>query len=222
MLRQAFDQKLRRLQDKLLVLGSRVEENLSAAVYALRNSNNGQSAQVLTDFRLITRECGVLESDTLAILSTQQPMASDLRFLAAVLQICLELGRISYHSKEIAEINLKLGDNGRTEPYFDLYEMAELSRKMLHQALEAFARRDIALAQTTSGQDKVVDELFLESYNRLLHTIKTDPDVVSQAIFLSQVAHQLERVADRATNICEWVVFTVTGEMVDTKIARRG
>jgi len=222
MLRYAFDQKLRRLQDKLLVLGSRVEENLTTAIEALREPSNGQSMQVLTDFRLITKDCTLLESDTLAILSTQQPMASDLRLLAAVLEIALELGRICYHSKEIAEINLRLGDNGSPEPYFDLFRMAELSRKMLHQALEAFARRDAILAQTTSGQDKEVDKLFRESYDRLLKTIKTDSGVVSQAIYLSQVAHQLERVADRATNICEWVVFVVTGEMVDTKIARRG
>ncbi|MEW5960345.1 MAG: phosphate signaling complex protein PhoU [Chloroflexota bacterium] len=221
MVRSTFEQKQRRLQDKLLMLGSRVEEALIAAVEALKCRDTGQSRRLLIDSRHFSQACAEIEADTLAMVATQQPMAGDLRFLAAVLEIALELGRISDHTREISEINLKLGDKRRPEPFFDLLRLAYLARDMLHQALEALIRRDVALAQTISAQDQVVDDLFREVYPRLLVTIKSQPEIMSQAIYLSDAAHQLERVADRSTNICEWVVYAVTGEMIDTKVARR-
>ena len=218
MARLAFEQKQRYLQDKVLVLGSRVEEILQGAVDALKQRDLEKSTRLIVDSRNLNQVCNEIETDTLVALATQQPMAGDLRFLAGVLEIALELGRVGKHTREISEINLKLGPEKRPKALLYINYMAESARKMLRLAMEAFARRDVILARSISVQDDEVDDLFSETYRHLLATVKTNPELAAQSIYLSQVAHQLERVADRATNICEWIVYVITGEMVETNM----
>jgi phosphate transport system protein len=145
-------------------------------------------------------------------------MAGDLRFLAAVFQITLELAGITRHSREIAEISLKLEERRHPEPFSNIVHMAGLVTKMLHQAMEAFAERDIALAQAISIRDDEIDDLDAYINQRLLTVSKANPEVAGHAIYLSQIAHLLERVADRTTNICEWVIYAVTGHMVEMNV----
>jgi phosphate transport system protein len=217
-LRQTFDQKQRRLQDKLLVLGSQVEVNLAASINGLKQRDVSQTKALLADGRAITKGCAAVETDTLALLATQQPMAGDLRFLAAVLQIALELQRIGDHAREIAEISMELGNKNLPEPYMKIVHMADLAGTMLHQAMTAFIQRDVVLAQAVSARDNDVDDLYSYTCQQLRDVVKANRHVVAQAIALFQIAHQLERVADRTTNICEWAVFAVTGEIEEINI----
>jgi phosphate transport system protein len=151
----------------------------------------------------------------LALIATQQPMAKDLRSLAAVLDITGELERMGDYAKGIARINLLIGERPLLKPLVDIPLMAEKSRKMLHDSLEAFIRRDVNLARTIPARDSEVDALYNQVYRELLVYVITDQSAIEQSNFLLWVAHNLERTADRVTNICERVIFTVTGELVE-------
>jgi phosphate transport system protein len=140
-------------------------------------------------------------------------MASDLRILAAVFEIVTELERIGDYAKGIANINLMIGDQPLIKPLVDIPRMVEKCKDMLHHSLDAFVRRDVELAEAIPVEDDVVDDLYNQVYRELISMIMADPKVIDQATYLLWVAHNLERTADRVVNICERVVFTVTGEM---------
>lgn len=213
MLRQTFEQKQQRLRDDVLILGSHVEEVLTDTITAFKHRDLDQAMHLIANGRTISRKCTAIEANTLALFATQQPMASDLRFLATVLEVALELERIGDHGKEIAAINLKLGEETLLDPFSHIVRMARAAGNMLHLSLEAFAKQELALAQCVPAQDDEVDELYERVYQQLMALIRTDQNAIVQAVYLSQVAHHLERVADRTTNICEWVVFAITGVM---------
>jgi phosphate transport system protein len=159
-----------------------------------------------------------IESACLTLIATQQPMATDLRVIAAVLDISTELERMHDYLKGIAKITLMIGELPHLTPLSDFPQMASRVREMLHQALTAFAGRDEKLAQlarSIPGQDDEVDELYNRVYHQLLALILADPTTADQANYLLWAAHNLERTADRVTNICERVIFTVTGQLVE-------
>jgi phosphate transport system protein len=156
-----------------------------------------------------------MEQDVLTLIATQQPMAGDMRLLAAILEIVTELERIGDYAKGNARINLLIGEQPLVKPLIDLPVMAEKARDMLHQALEAFVQRDVELARAIARRDDEIDKLYNQVYRELLSYIMEDPHVIEQANYLLWVAHNLERTADRVINICERVVFTVTGELAE-------
>jgi phosphate transport system protein len=158
----------------------------------------------------------------LALIATQQPMAGDLRTLAAILDIASELERIGDYAKGIAKINLMIGEEPFIKPLIDIPAMAFKARDMLRQSLEAFARRDVDMARAIPAEDDVVDGLYNQVYRELLTYIMADPSCIDQANFLLWAAHNLERAADRVTNICERVVFTVTGELMEMDVNGSG
>ncbi len=213
MLRHVFEQKQRRLQDAVLVLGGHVEDALRHSVEAVRQKNVDAARNLIANSRNISRKCAAIEADTLALLATQQPMAGDLRILATTLEVALELERIGSHAREIAGVNLKQSNLNLFDSFAEIDDMAKLAENMLHRALEAFARQDVELARAVPCQDDRVDDLYRQIHRHILAQIKAHPGAVAQAIYLSHVGHHLERVGDRATNICEWVVFAITGAM---------
>jgi len=213
--REAFDQDLQNLQDDLLVLGSLVEEAISNSIDTLKNKDLQGAREVIAADRVINKKRYAIEADTMILMATQQPMASDLRFLASVLEISTELERIGDYAKGVAKIALRIGQEPLIKPLIDLPRMADKARTMLHQALEAFVHRDVELARAIPDEDAMMDALYNQIYRELLTFIMEDPKVIGQATHLLWVAHNLERAADRVTNICERVVFTVTGEMVE-------
>jgi phosphate transport system protein len=213
--RETFDRNLQNLQDELLVLGSLVEEAISASIDTLKNKDLEGAREVITGDRAINERRFAIESNTLILMATQQPMASDLRVLASVLEISTELERIGDYAKGIAKIALRIGQEPLIKPLIDLPRMADKAQSMLHQALQAFVNRDAEQARAIPDEDAVVDALYNQIYRELLTFIMADPRVIGQATHLLWVAHNLERAADRVTNICERVVFTVTGEMVE-------
>jgi phosphate transport system protein len=211
--RLVFDQEMQRPQDEVLVLGSLVETALTESVDILKKRDMDRSRRLIAQDREVNRRRFQIESDVLTLIATQQPVATDMRTLAAMLEIGTELERMGDYAKGIAKINLMLGEEPLLKPLIDLPVMAQKARHMLHQALDAFVRRDVELAKAIPRQDDEVDQLYNKVSRELLTYVMGDPKVMDRANYLLWAAHNLERAADRVTNLCERVVFTVTGEM---------
>jgi phosphate transport system protein len=224
MVRERFEQELRRLAGRVLELGGLAETALRDSVSALvRQDLNKARALIEADHRINVLRYEV-ENETIMVIATQQPVAGDLRALAAVFEIATELERIADYAKGIATITVSLGAQPRLEPPADLARMSELACSMLHRALEAYVRGDAQAARAIPEEDDKVDGLCEEVYRQLMGRLLVDPRDIDQALRLTWVAHNLERVADRVGNICERVVFWVTGrveEMTDDSGPRR-
>jgi phosphate transport system protein len=201
------------LEDRVLALGSLVEKALLDSVRALKHRDMKRGRRLIADDRMINERRYGIEADTLALIAMQQPAASDLRTLAAILEIVTELERIGDYAKGIARINELIGEQALIKPIVDLPRMAQEAQDMLHQALDAFVRRDLALARAIPERDELVDELYKQVYRELITIVIAQPKTIEQSNYLLWAAHNLERAADRVTNICERVVFTITGEM---------
>jgi phosphate transport system protein len=215
MVRRTFDQELQRLQDEVLALGSMVEDAIVQSVTALKQRDFAGSRRLIAADRAINRKRYAIEGEALTLIATQQPMAGDMRLLAAILEIAGELERIGDYAKGIARINLLIGEQPPVKPLIDLPVMADEVSAMLHQALQAFAQRDVELARAIPKGDDQIDNLYRQIYCELLTHIMEDPRVIEQANQLLWAAHNLERAADRVGNLCERVVYTVTGELVE-------
>jgi phosphate transport system protein len=220
--RESFDRELQRLQDAVLALGSRVENAIVDSIDSLKEGDTEAARDIIAQDRLINERRFALEADALALIATQQPMARDLRTIAAVLDIASELERIGDYAKGIARINLMIGGQPFIKPVIHLPLMADKASDMLHQSLEAFIRGDAALARAVPEADDEVDALYNRVYRELIESIVADASRIDQANYLLWAAHNLERAADRVTNICERVIFTVTGEMVEMDMEETG
>ncbi len=211
--REAFEKELQRLQDDMLAMAKIVVTALLESVEILKRRDMDASRELIARDRLINQKRFQIESQCLVVVATQQPMASDLRYLAAILFIVNELERMGDYAKGIAKINLMIGPGPLLKPLVDIPRMAVKATSMLDRALDAFVRRDIALARSIPPEDDEVDALFDQVNRELLVLIMANPSVIQQANYLLWVAHNLERTADRVTNLGERVIFTVTGEM---------
>jgi phosphate transport system protein len=220
--REAFERELQRLQDEMLAMASMVEDAITESVEVLKRRDMEGSRRLIAQDRDINEKRFDIEADCLVAIATQQPMASDLRTLAAVLDIAHELERIGDYAKGIAKINLMIGEEPLVKPLVDVPRMAEKARSMLHRALEAFAQRDVEMARAIPAEDDEMDDLYNQVYRELITYILADPSTIERANYLLWVAHNLERAADRVTNICERVIFTVTGEMVEMDAVEPG
>jgi phosphate transport system protein len=215
MTRQAFDQELGRLQDEVLALGSMVEEALVQSVETLKHRDFAGSRLLIAGDRAINERRYAIEEDALVLIATQQPMASDMRLLAAILEIVTELERMGDYAKGIARINLMIGEQPLIKPLIDLPLMAQKAREMLHAALVAFVQRDVEAARAIPQGDDEVDALYNQVYRELISHILEDRHVIEQANQLMWAGHNLERTADRVTNLCERVIYAVTGELTE-------
>jgi phosphate transport system protein len=215
MTRQNFDRELQRLQDELLALGSRVEEALIKSVQQLKQRDLQGSRRLIAADKVVNEQRFAMEEEVMTLIATQQPMAGDMRLLAAILEMVTELERIGDYAKGIARINLLIGEQPLVKPLIDLPVMADKARDMLHQALEAFVQRDVEAARAIARRDSEIDDLYNQIYRELLCYIMEDPQVIEQANFLLWVAHNLERTADRVINLCERVIYAVTGELAE-------
>jgi phosphate transport system protein len=213
--RETFDRQLQQLLDELLVLGSMVEQAVVDAVEALKQRDREASRVIYFGDQQINEKRHEIENDCLTLIATQQPMARDLRFLAAILEIITELERIGDYAKGIAQINIRLGEEPLVKPLIDIPKMADKGLDMLRRSLEAFVQRDAVTARAIPDEDDEVDRLYNEVYRELLQIMINDPHTVDRATMLLWAAHNLERLADRVTNICERIVFVVTGEILE-------
>lgn len=212
-MRRAFDEDLRGLQDQMLKLGDMVAEALERSVNALKQQDLEASRQVIQNDQKINEKRFSIEADCLRLIATQQPMARDLRSIAAVLEIITDLERCADYAAGIGKIALMIGHEPFIKPLIDIPRMLEKAVSMLDRALKAFVEQDVDAARSIAAEDDEVDALYDQINNELISFMLQDPHTIRQATRLLWVAHNLERVADRVTNICERVVFTVTGEM---------
>jgi len=215
MVRVAFEQELKRLEEEMMVMASMVESAIIESVEALKRRDMAASRHIIAQDRIINELRFSIETDCLMVIATQQPVAVDLRVLAAILDIAKELERMGDYANGIGRINIMIGETPLMKPLVDIPLMAQKAQSMLHRSLQAFAQRDIELARAIPPEDDEVDQLYDQVYRELMTFIMTDPQTVDQANYLLWAAHNLERVADRVMNICERVIFTVTGELVE-------
>ena len=213
MIRKGFEDSLRRLHDDVLILGSMVEEALLESIEILKNRDPDGARRLIAYDERVNEKRFAIENNTLTLMATQQPVAADMRTLAAVLEIVTELERIGDYAKGICKISLMLGDQPLIKPLVDIPRMVVKAKDMLHRALDAFVRRDIELARAIPLEDDDLDDLYNQIYRELLTLIMSDPRKMDQATYLLWVAHNLERTGDRIVNICERIVFTITGNM---------
>lgn len=211
--RETFDRALQQLLDEVLVLGSMVDQAVMQSIQALKRQDHAAARQIYANDRVINEKRYAIENETITLIATQQPMARDLRFLAAILEINTELERMGDYAKGISRVILLIGDEPLILPFNDFQEMAEKSLSMLRRALDAFVGRDAKAAKEIPPEDDEVDALYNHIYSQLIDKMLADPKVVDHANHLMWAAHNLERMADRVTNICERIVFVVTGEM---------
>ena len=215
MTRTRYDKQLQSLQDELLVLGSMVSKALLDSIDILRRQDLDAARQIIAKDRLINRKRYKIEDDCLTLIATQQPMARDMRLLAAVLEISSELERIGDYAKGIARITVYIGQQPLVKPLVHLPQMCTVVVDMLRSSLDAFVNQDVAAARQIPKRDDEVDELYNLINRELIQIITANPSTIDNANYLSWAAHNLERAADRSTNICERIVYTVTGEMVE-------
>ena len=220
MTRDAFDKKLRELQDDVLIMGSMVEKAIQRSVDALRNRDVALSNSVVSDDIAINAKRYEIEEKCIHTIAREQPMAADLRVLVAILFIANELERMADHAEGIGRINLMLGEEPLPRPLGDIAEMAELSGSMLRRALTAFVERDDAAARLICDEDDRIDTLYDSSYHGFIQEIVRTPADVQRITYLIWTSHNLERIADRVTNICERVIFMVTGQLEEINVSR--
>ena len=215
MLRKTFETEIRQVKDDVLILGSMVEQSLLGSVDALKKRDLKAAQKILEGDRAINKKRFEIESQLMILIATQQPMAHDLRLLASILEIISELERMGDYAKGIANINIRMGDEELLKPLIDIPRMAEKGVDMLHRSLTAFVNEDIETARMIPVEDDIVDGLYLQIYRELMTFVIADPTTIERANWLLWVAHNLERFADRVTNICERTVFVVTGELAE-------
>ena len=209
--REKFEHDLRRLQDEVVELGAMAERAVTESVSTLKKQDFAHARELIEGDRLINEKRYAIENEALTLIATQQPMAGDLRTLAAIFEIATELERIADYAKGIANIALMIGNEVLIKPLVDVPRMAEKACDMLHRSLEAFLRQDVEEARGIPKEDVEVDALYDQIYRELITYIMADPKAINQATRLTWVAHNLERVADRVGNICERIVFSITG-----------
>jgi phosphate transport system protein len=213
--RETFERELQTLQDQVLVLGSMVEQAVMASVDSLKRRDREASRRVYANDRLINEKRYELEQNVLTVIATQQPMARDLRLLAAILEIITELERIGDYAKGICRVNIMLGAEPLVKPLVNIQRMEEIGLGMLHRALGAFIARDAETARAIPREDDEIDMLYNKVYREMLDIMFADPTKSDHANYLIWAAHNLERLGDRVTNICERIVFVVTGEIME-------
>ena len=218
MTRTRYEKQLQGLQDELLVLGSMVSKALLDSVDILKRQDLDAARKIITSDQLINRKRYKIEDECLTLIATQQPMARDMRLLAAVLEISSELERIGDYAKGIARITIYIGQQPLVKPLVHLPQMCAIVVEMLRSSLDAFVNQDIAAARQIPKRDDEVDELYNIINRELIQIITANPSIIDNANYLSWAAHNLERAADRSTNICERIVYTVTGELVEIDV----
>lgn len=220
MSRLNLDRKIRNMKNEILIIDSMVETATLEAIQALKNQDLDAALTIYNADAEINARRFALEKECMITIATEQPiMASDLRLVASVLEVVNELERMGDYAKGIARVALRIGKQPHIKPIIDLPRMATLVVDMLHRAVAAFVAQDVETARLIPQEDNQVDALYQTIYNDLIAIITRDPSTAGQANLLMWAAHNLERMADRVTNICERTIYIQTGEMVEIDVS---
>ena len=213
--RTDFDRDLRMLQDELLLQGSMTEKAIAKSITALRSRNAEIAQEVIDEDDIIDQKRFEIEERCIDLIATQQPLAGDLRILITVLHVTGELERMGDYAEGIAKISLMMGSEPPLKPLIDIPRMAEQSMDMLRRSLDAFVNRDVVACMGIMTDDDEIDDLYEQVFRELLTYMMADHGAVKRATHLLWVAHDLERIADRTTNIAERVIYLVTGKLAE-------
>jgi phosphate transport system protein len=211
--RAVFDRSLTEIRDDLLRLASMTDKSIANAIKALLDRNADIARQVSTDDAQLNDVRYAIEEACYTLIATQQPNATDLRDIVGAVSVATNLERIGDHAAGIARLTLRMIDQPLLKPLVDIPQMAEIGRDMVKKSVDAFLNHDSALAEQVVNEDKMIDDLHQQVYRDLLTFMTKDKSTVEQATFLLWVSHNLERIGDRATNICERAIYAATGEL---------
>lgn len=217
MIRKTFESEIQQVKDEVILLGSMVEHAILGSVESLKKRDIAASEKIIAEDKEINKKRFAIENQLMILIATQQPMAHDLRLLASTMEIISELERMGDYAKGIANINLRMGEEALLKPLIDIPRMAQIGASMLHRSLSAFINEDVEVAKAIPVEDDEVDALYNQIYRELMLIIIQDPKSIERANWLLWVAHNLERVADRVTNICERTIFIATGSFDEIK-----
>jgi phosphate transport system protein len=217
--RYEYTHDLENLRGAVVAMSSMVDKAISRAIEALMQQDVRRAEDVIAADRAVNRQRWAIEEDALRIIATQGPMAGDLRNIAAAIHIVTDLERMGDHAAGIAQIVIDTASEPLLKPLVDIPRMAETARAMLNDAVTAFIESDAAAATRIALRDDEVDALYEQVYRELLTYMMADPSTINRATHLLWVAHNLERIADRVTNICERVVFAATGELTEINVS---
>ncbi|PJF48042.1 MAG: phosphate transport system regulatory protein PhoU [Chloroflexi bacterium] len=215
--RSALDHDIAEIRNDILRMGSLVEEQIAKAVRALKDRDLSLAHQVIESDQRINALRYRVESGCVRTIAMQQPAAKDLRCIVAAIHMAGELERIADHASGIAAIAIRIGDEPLVKPLIDIPRMQAIACEMIRNALDAFVQMDVEAAKAIFARDQEVDELYVQVLRELLTFMMQDAKTIAQSTYLLWVAHNLERIADRATNLCERVIFAVTAELGDYK-----
>ncbi len=219
MTREHYNQELADLRASVVAMASMTNKAIDNAVTALARRDVRLAEQVIVADRAINEHRWSTEEQALLLIATQAPMAKDLRMIAAVIHIVTDLERMADHAAGTAKIAIQTADQAPLKPLIDIPRMSEIARAMLHDAITAFIEDDQAAARAIDARDDEVDALYEQIYRELLTFMLADPTTIDQATHLLWAAHNLERIADRVTNICERVVFATTGQLEELAVS---
>lgn len=212
-IRSTFDHELLSVQDKLKTMGELVESAIDRAMMALNNQDLVMAANVIAEDMRINSLRFEIEEACLMLIATQQPIARDLRTVIAIIHSTIELERMGDHAAGIAKTVIKASDERLLKPGKKLNRMAELSRQMLKDCIQAFMDQDAERAKAIASQDEMMDRMYKALFDRLIKVMSEKPKLVPRATYLMWCGHNLERIADRVTNLAEQVLFMTTGSL---------
>lgn len=213
-----FDREFAQIQESLLQMGSMVDQAIALSLESLQNRDHALARQVIDDDEDINAVRFKIEDACLALIATQQPAASDLRSVVAVITVVINMERMADHAAGIAKTVILMGDEPLLKPLIDIPRMVRLAQEMLGEVLQAFVENDAGAAQAIADRDDEMDHLYQAIFEELLEIMADKPDSITRATYLLWCAHNLERIGDRVTNIAERVIFVSTGDMRELNV----
>lgn len=213
MTRVAYLHELQELRDDVVAMASMTDKAISRSIDALHRQDVSLAREVMAADRYVNNHRWQTEERALHLIATQAPMAGDLRTISAAIHITTELERMADHAAGIGKIVIQISDEPVLKPLVDIPRMSEIAREMLAASVSAYIDGNVEAARATALRDDEVDALYDQIYRELLTYMMADPSTINRATRLLWAAHNIERVADRVTNICEWVIFAVNGSL---------
>ncbi len=219
-MREVFQEKLKELEKEVIEMGEMVIIAINRSIEALKSRDLDEAKNIINDDLLINKRRWDIEEECISLISTQQPVATDLRALITILNIITELERMGDHAEGIARVVIMYGDKPLIKPLIDIPRMAEKVTSMIKRSLDALVNRDETTARKICDEDDEIDNLHEQVYRELITFMLEDPKKITGSTYLTWVSRHLERIADRVTNICERIIYLVTGVMEEIDVSK--
>lgn len=211
--RSVLERSLVEIQDNLLRLASMADQAIVGSARALAEQSSALAAQVSADDAILNRMRFTIEEACYRLLATQQPAATTLRIIVGTVSVATNLERIGDHAAGVARLTMRLADSPPVKPMIELPHMAEIGRAMVRLSVDAFLKRDVALAEQVVARDQDIDQLHKHVYDDLVALMMREPGTIERATFLLWISHNYERIGDRAMNIAERAIYVATGDL---------